>query len=188
MRAVLSPSAFTYTQGNAGSIEFRVEPESTPPTNIHAIIGRNGVGKTPLLKHLITLLCNGAESPDDIGSLSFTMLESPEYDHDGTFANVVNVAFSAFDEVDLPNEKKKRTGIPLAYIGLRRPRIALQQPAKSTTRATGARPNTQLKSIPELTKEFVESLSTCLTGSQKNRWIDAVTILGSDPISPPWSF
>jgi hypothetical protein len=27
-------------------LEFEVTPDATPPTNIHVIIGRNGVGKT----------------------------------------------------------------------------------------------------------------------------------------------
>ena len=35
------------------AIDFEVIPDSKPPTNIHAIIGKNGVGKTSLLKRML---------------------------------------------------------------------------------------------------------------------------------------
>ena len=38
--------------GEDKSIDFVVIPDSKPPTNIHAIIGKNGVGKTTLLKKM----------------------------------------------------------------------------------------------------------------------------------------
>lgn len=34
-------------------LEFNVEAESLPSSNIHAIIGRNGVGKTTILKNMV---------------------------------------------------------------------------------------------------------------------------------------
>lgn len=34
---------------NPPSLTFNVVPESQPPTNVHVIIGRNGVGKSRLL-------------------------------------------------------------------------------------------------------------------------------------------
>ncbi len=53
--ARLTNYSFTYCMskdsgGESNKISFEVLAESKPPTNIHAIIGKNGVGKTTLLK------------------------------------------------------------------------------------------------------------------------------------------
>ncbi len=42
-------------------LEFRVEAGSLPSSNIHAIIGRNGVGKTTLLKHMVKAVAGRSE-------------------------------------------------------------------------------------------------------------------------------
>ena len=54
--ARLSSYKFSYTASkpprsriNPVRLDFAVQPESQPPTNIHVLIGRNGVGKTRLL-------------------------------------------------------------------------------------------------------------------------------------------
>ncbi|MFJ7946879.1 hypothetical protein ACIQ6K_24975 [Streptomyces sp. NPDC096354] len=38
--------------GEFFSVDFQVTPESSPSSNIHVLIGRNGVGKTTLLRNL----------------------------------------------------------------------------------------------------------------------------------------
>ncbi|WP_254911142.1 GTPase [Pseudoalteromonas sp. A601] len=43
-------------------LDFNVEKSSTPSTNIHAIIGRNGVGKTTLLNRMIDSIANTSDS------------------------------------------------------------------------------------------------------------------------------
>ena len=46
--------SYLFPQKNTGGEEVRVtfdvRPKTTPPTNVHAIIGRNGVGKTTLFR------------------------------------------------------------------------------------------------------------------------------------------
>lgn len=181
-RAVQSPFNFTYsTEDNRATMRFEVSPDSSPPTNVHAIIGRNGVGKTRLLAKFIDILCNGRGNKDSNGMIEFRGLNVDEYEHDGSFANVVSVAFSAFDEIQIPDERKKRTGIPLTYIGLRRPRtLAASDDKAKTLKANRAK--TQLKSDAELSREFVRSLEACLTSAQEQRWLRAIQILSSDPI------
>ena len=61
----LSRYAFTYTSAKPGRsrltptpFEFVVELKSQPPTNIHVVIGRNGVGKTRLLNKMNSRAAN----------------------------------------------------------------------------------------------------------------------------------
>ncbi|MFE9469403.1 hypothetical protein ACFYNW_38515 [Streptomyces virginiae] len=51
------------------TLDFKADPGSTPPSNVHVLIGRNGVGKTTLLKRI----ARTAVRPDSLGA-------------DGTFA------------------------------------------------------------------------------------------------------
>ena len=46
------------------SMEFQVDPDSEPRTNIHAIIGRNGVGKGFLLRDMSRSLLFDKRGPE----------------------------------------------------------------------------------------------------------------------------
>ncbi|EQB87920.1 putative ATPase [Clostridium punense] len=99
------PNCYDYEESERTKLEFSVVPEIMPPTNIHVLIGKNGVGKTTILKN---------------------MLRSLEYDNanamygqfdikwSNNFANIVFVSFSAFDEyMEIESEI-----IPYLHIGL----------------------------------------------------------------------
>ena len=69
------------------SLKFEVESESQPPTNIHVLIGRNGVGKTHLLNLMTRALVEANSPASEVGEFA------PEHDpHDGDsllFASLV---------------------------------------------------------------------------------------------------
>ena len=185
--ATPTPFSFEYIFPNGTSLDFQVQPNSLPPTNIHTIIGRNGVGKTRLLKTLTSLLCEGESDKSKIGQLTFRSPEDLEADDDGSFANLIVVAFSAFDEIEFPaTTKGTKTGIQLSYIGLRRPARTMKSVSTVTQGVQSgpnvARPKTQLKALSELTTEFAESLLACLRSSRRSLWLKMMEILESDPL------
>lgn len=56
-KAALTRYSFSFTLGSNSvggneRIDFTVTPEKLPPTNVHVLIGRNGVGKTHLLRDI----------------------------------------------------------------------------------------------------------------------------------------
>lgn len=142
-------------------LTFKVIPESNPPSNIHVIIGRNGVGKTHLIRNMIQSLIYDEDK--------YGHFEVDTWD-DASFANVVCVAFSAFDE--FPSSKK--TGkIPYLFVGLEQDyekNISLNEfDAKSR--------------IDKLQDQFNNSLTNCFASqSKRDRWIKAIDILEADPI------
>jgi len=176
---------FVFPDSEGSRLQFEVTPNVLPPTNIHTIIGRNGVGKTWLIRSLIKRLCDGADSGPDVGTITF---RSQGVDvSEMRFANLISMAFSAFDEVNFFTSKKgTRTGIRFSYIGLRRP---VTGTGLSITKANVPMDQwpeldrrTELKSIEDLAREFLKSLLICLRSSKRKLWLDTMEILESDPL------
>ncbi len=167
--ARLTDYAFTYTppvpqRGQAARLSFDVRPESEPPTNIHVIIGRNGVGKTRLLQLMARALVS--DTADSQGG----EFGWGDEDNVGEFANLVSVSFSAFDNFEpLRVRRNKAEGIRYAYVGLRSQRDAGE--------------NGQTPKTPEqLSEEFVASVRICRSGASSSRWLRALGMLEADPI------
>ncbi len=94
--AELTHYSFVYSfpsPGETGDTELRfdVDPASIPPTNVHVLIGRNGVGKTRCLSGMIGAIL-GQNAPDGHVPGSFS-----QEDDGGYFNNLIAISFSAFD-------------------------------------------------------------------------------------------
>lgn len=167
--AKLTKFAFTYrlpTTGRAppADMSFEVTPDSQPPTNVHVLIGRNGVGKTRCMRQLALALL-GREA-DDGGSPG--MIEMLAEDTGGAvaFARLVLVSFSAFDEFEL--EPVETDSMNCQQVGLRHP-------------ASGKRSSTA-KSFDDLGTDFANSLARCQSGILAERWRTAVKTLEEDDL------
>ena len=148
------------------TLDFRVTPESKPPTNVHVLIGRNGVGKTRLLGLMTKALVAAAASARQSGSFRW------ENDASGSdnFSNLVTVSYSAFDDTELfPEGPTQEGALKYSYIGLHHP---------SKTGRSLSKP----KSHQVLANEFIKSLVNCQIEPRRRRWLAALAILMSDPI------
>ena len=81
--ARLSRYEFSYTgpkptrsRAEPVTLSFVVSPKSQPPTNIHVLIGRNGVGKTRLLHHMTRALVEDGADAGIVGSSRVTQRRS----------------------------------------------------------------------------------------------------------------
>lgn len=142
-------------------LEFQVIPNSQPSTNIHAIIGRNGVGKTTLLNQMINaVISRNAKS---------TFFDTNYWDEQPIskdyFSSLVSVSFSAFDPFrPLTEQSDPSKGTCYYYIGLKKPQDI-----------------DSLKTISDLYIEFSSTLSNILINmGKKDRWINAIKTLESD--------
>lgn len=143
-------------------INFNVKVGSLPSTNIHAIIGRNGVGKTTLLNGMIEAITNR-----DYAQAKFVDTQGwQERDiPNDYFSSLVSVSFSAFDPFTPPLEQPDPArGTCYFYIGLKD-----QQ-------------NGQLhRTISDLRNDCLKALIACFYDPKKTaRWLNAINKLGSD--------
>jgi predicted ATPase len=172
--ARLSEYDFSYTLSSASghdpspiTMDFRVEPESNPPTNIHVLIGRNGVGKTHLLNHMTKALVQKNKTLDTVGQFVYDK-KKLEYE---LFSNIVSITFSAFDRFEpLTEPKNKSSGIRYSYVGL-----------KHTSQSQNEKPRPP-KNHEDLRTEFGESAQICCKGARAKRWRRALEMLEADPI------
>ncbi|MFJ4673304.1 ATP-dependent nuclease [Kitasatospora purpeofusca] len=147
------------TEGGPSVIlDLMVDPKTKPPSNIHALIGSNGVGKTRLLDALSRTVLSRH------GSLEESQLEDRGEHRQHPFANLVSVSFSAFDP-QAPLTASKSVGyqyVGLKYFG-----------------------TMNVKDHSVLGDEFAESVNACLSdGSMRaERWLHVLERLEStDPI------
>ena len=169
----LTPFKFTFTLAEANEapgLEFEVVPHSRPPTNIHVIIGRNGVGKTRLLAGMADALIGNRATPFGIpGSFQFGKLAGDP----GDFLNLVIVSYSAFDRFDpVPSgQARTDTSVPYYYVGI-----------KAVRKGSAGEQLIALKSANDLDVDFTEALRAIANEPTRlERWVEAVGTLGSDP-------
>lgn len=147
-------------------MEFSVQPESEPPTNVHVLIGRNGVGKTHLLNTMTRAFVQPNSNKDEVGKF-----ENEDIFNNDFFANVVSVSFSAFDIFEpLPESQNKSTGVRYSYVGLKK---KSDNPAERPSKP---------KSPTFFGKEFASSVKVCSQGTRALRWQNALKALETDPI------
>lgn len=152
---------------------FNVVPESNPPTNIHVVIGRNGVGKTHHLTLMTRALVEDDAPSKEVGEFINDDADVDTLDNEeGVFEHIVSVTFSAFDPFDpLPVRQNKSEGVRYQYIGLKR----------RTARPDG-QPRAP-KTPASLGVEFGASVKLiCAQNAKLERWRKALKVLEADPI------
>ncbi|WP_027834870.1 AAA family ATPase [Maritalea myrionectae] len=148
------------------SIRFEVFPESRPPTNVHVLIGRNGVGKTRCMRGIaLALLGREHEADDDaVGEI----IEDAAED-EWSFAGLVVTSFSAFD--DAPILPSPDDAIRCEQVGL------LEWRTDEYNKDFVSR-----KTPLDLAQDFTESFALCRQGLRSERWLSAVKTLEADDL------
>lgn len=146
------------------TLTFDVTPESQPPTNVHVLIGRNGVGKTRCMRGLAEALLGRPGAPaHPPGNILI------DDDAEWSFAGLVMISFSAFDDFDLRPQRDDRMGSQ--QVGL------VHHFAGEDGREVVGMKNPAL-----LAQDFSESFANCRHGLRSARWRAAVETLEADDL------
>lgn len=151
-------------------LQFKVKANSMPSTNMHALIGRNGVGKTTYLNAMVKAVSPHAET-DAAFYTTPPLFGRQDMDPASYFGSLISVAFSAFDPFDQPpTAHGKDGGLQYSYVGLTDYSKVEESPNEK-----------HLKTEEMLHHEFVEALYICFADKdRKVRWEQAVATLESD--------
>ena len=106
----LTPYEFTFRPKSTDprpGLRFSVTPGSRPPSNIHVLIGRNGVGKSTLLNDMARAWSSRSRE------------DEPRPGPWDQLSNIVSVSFSAFDDFTPANDPSRAAARP--DLPLRRP-------------------------------------------------------------------
>lgn len=165
--------AFSPTLGEFGNkaLQFKVvkKPQPSLTTNVHALIGRNGTGKTTLLNKIVRTVLNPRQSQSLILDLEVNPSRSISKNY---FSSIISVSFSSFDLEAPPLEQRDPSkGTCYSYIGLKK---------------SGSG---QLKTLNERRIEMCENLFDCFHNAEsllsdddkkRDRFFHAVKLLSSD--------
>ncbi|MFA6900573.1 MAG: AAA family ATPase [Desulfurivibrionaceae bacterium] len=176
--AELTPYRFRYlgpspqVQGvDPLNLEFRVTPDSRPPTNIHVLIGRNGVGKSFILNAMTRALVSSDRDEEKDGVFK-TQNDWHEETEESPFSNILSITFSAFDDFVILRQKRNATeGVRYVNVGLRKRVKNNKDEWVTITRGP-----------EDLAKEFSASAKLCASGVKSERWRKALTTLEADPL------
>lgn len=159
----LSNYHFNYRINDKSSkLEFKVEHSTLPPSNIHTIIGRNGVGKSYLLTEMVKSIIT--ENPN-----FYFETES----NDNFFTNILYVNFSTFENKVLP---ENNGDYKIKYYSLT-PKNKIDDEEKYKF----YNQNTEEIIPTEMDALFIESVTNCFTNKPR-LWKESVNILYSDPV------
>jgi len=168
------------------SLDIEVKPNSNPSTNTHVVVGRNGVGKTNLMKNLVTAFLT-----NNCGKLT-----TESDDSQGIFANLVTVSFSGFDNSEFYHQElvKGKSLIKYYEIGLMKnvkvkvvnegneEDIIFLLKSKRALKELDYEEMRMPKTVDDMLKEFKESLIILSKNGKSTRWKKMIRILNSDPI------
>lgn len=186
----LAPFGFQYqwpppTDGNTtlDALTFHVEPHSQPPTNIHAVIGSNGVGKTRLLQNLARAVADSSAAPQQVGAVADdvpgeTNPPAPP------FANLVVVSFSAFDHFEPFTDTRQTDGAE----GVKRTLVTLNYDIedrfhadRSDADGSDDRPDRSMQ-YSRPAEIYAELIAKGFNTARHQRWKAAVQTLSADPL------
>lgn len=157
----------TESVGKIQELKFNVKANSVPSTNIHALIGRNGVGKTTLINDMVDAIFS-----ENTSKVFYDLKGSDTRISKDYFSTLISVSFSIFDPFSPRiQQADPAKGTCFFYIGLKQ-----HKDGKDKGKTT-------LNTLEHLYEEFQDALELCLKDeSRAKKWCKAIELLNADPI------
>lgn len=172
-QAELTNYSFNYCLSNNSkyvqdlNLSFNVIPDSYPPTNVHVLIGRNGVGKTNLFSQMISDIYNFNQE-------KFTYIDDIESDQ-LHFESIMHISFSPFDNTIIERKNENNADLKYNYLGFNKSNLPTNY--------------SKMNVLEILETQMTENFKICLSNKSKfDDWIEAVGKLNSDVVFSSLNF
>ncbi|HDS1580970.1 TPA: AAA family ATPase [Stenotrophomonas maltophilia] len=167
-------------------LDFTVIPNSTPPTNVHVIIGQNGAGKSRCFDLMSrAFLGLSAKTGGEAGEITRVDRTKERYKHGSNhyeFAGLVSISFSPFEDYGPLVPASKDNVFRYAHVGLIKESAVELEERRRTAAPDGVNALLTIKGRSELAQDFLESLEACRQPLRRERWIRAISLLEADPL------
>ena len=171
------------TTDDPPQLSFLVTPASMPPSNVHVIIGRNGVGKTRSFDYLSRAFLDlPARDGGPVGEIIDSLIALHPFQRNTNghgFAGLVTVSFSPFDEYGPLVTSNANLTVRYSYVGLIRESAEQIAPIGETVDELA---NLTIKGRAELARDFLNGIAACRGAVRRRRWLQAVELLEADPL------
>ncbi|MBO4170433.1 AAA family ATPase [Cereibacter azotoformans] len=163
---------------NGENLTFSVTPNSTPSTNVHAIIGSNGAGKSSLLRDIAYIALQDSRA---LGSIT---ISSADNSPASTLNQLVFVSYSIFDEAELGRKiRDARMGNRVEYVGIDSSGNSEDYSVIDGGEESGAeRPTANVDLREKIANDFSAAVNLCASGYRRTRWLKAIEALKVDPV------
>ena len=193
-KVVLTDYEFEYTYPhvrghNSVRLNFKISTDPIPPSNIKVIIGRNGVGKTFLLRNIAYSLCrqggisNEFErtippiAPKDCGRIKMIK------------GDIYGVVYASFSPLETSEWEPVNPHVKFVRIGIEPERAdALIDNSRNADNPAlqndvlHSRAERQRDLANKLEAKFADELSECLSEPWLSRFLKCIEILKADPM------
>lgn len=171
-------------------LNFSVDPNKDFSSNLHAIIGANGAGKTTIFNDLVDII--GSRESDFGASIEFSSDDVKGSDHT-ELKKIVFVSFSVFDQEKIALKVSRSRGVRSDFVGLLAAQGADHKDDELVEEAEvceGAEEATEIKlmSREDLFDVLLESTKQCLSAYNRKRWIESISELAVDSIFESFNF
>lgn len=175
--AELTKYNITYRREDV-ELQFNVDPDSKLSSNMHIVIGSNGVGKSATLQNIVSALINGWDAPWEDYSV---VVRDEDGFEEGVFAGVLYVSFSPFDAF-VPSAEVTKDGAPVTYLGFGASREVGNDTRRTSEDVVDDRRRHYFEGegLPEAFADAVESIRSH-SGLKRELWDQSLGFLASDP-------
>lgn len=179
------PEAYSVTD----VADFEVNPHSLPSTNVHAVIGSNGVGKSTFLKSILLKAIDPKQGTAGISIVG-------DNEENTNITRLIFISYSAFDDHSVSkmiSENNKTLDIKYIGMGISDGKLKEEENLETqpdiideefdeVVEKASYNSNNQDSILKGLALDFAKTMYACSNGYRWERWKRAIEILKTDAV------
>ncbi len=163
-------------------LHFKVSTEPIPPSNIKVIIGRNGVGKTYLLRNIAYSLCKQAGSSNELDDDRPLYLPRDYGKVKVVEGDIYGVVYASFSPLEPTGWEPPNSKIKFRRVGFITEMTQEVNESDGKVCSSSSRLGILKDVAKRLAQKFSEELAECQSDPWRSRFLQCIEILKADPM------